>query len=217
MTTNADSAGILREEILAEARSVSGSIVNRARQDAEALLADAAVQADMVREEQLERARAEAARRRDLILATVAVEAGRMRVRRIESLLEFVHEEARQRLVAHDGFEYRKAVINLAAIAASQMAGVAFVVKVSEADRTLLGDGLAEEVRQRIGRPALNVTVSYEPDIAGGGVIVEDAEARQMWDNRLLRRLERMWPELRRQIAVQASFVPRTESGGNRQ
>ena len=217
MATNADSAGILREEILAEARSVSESIVNHARQDAEALLTDAAVQADMVREEQLERARAEAARRRDLILATVPVEAGRMRVRRVESLLESVHEEARQRLVAHDGFEYREAVINLAAIAASQMAGVAFVVKVSEADRTLLGDGLAEEVTQRIGRPALNVTVSYEPDIAGGGVIVEDAEVSQMWDNRLLRRLERMWPELRRQIAVQASFVPRTGSLGNSQ
>jgi vacuolar-type H+-ATPase subunit E/Vma4 len=97
------------------------------------------------------------------------------------------------------------------------MAGIAFVVKVSEADRTLLSDGLAEEITHRVGRPALNVTVSYEPDITGGGVIVEDAEARQMWDNRLLKRLERMWPELRRQIAVQVSFVPKTESGGNRQ
>ena len=115
MTTNADSAGILREEILAEARRVSEEIVNRARQDAEALLADAAVEADMVREEQLDRARAEAARRRELILATVPVEAGRMRVGRIESLLESVHEEARQRLLAHDGFEYREAVITLAA------------------------------------------------------------------------------------------------------
>jgi vacuolar-type H+-ATPase subunit E/Vma4 len=216
-TTNQDSAGILREEILAEARRESQEILNRARQDAEDVLATAAAGADKVREEQLDRARAEAARRRELILAAVPVEAGRLRIARVESLLESVHEEARQRLIAHDGFEYRKAVINLAAIATSRMAGVAFVVKVPEADRTLLGDGLAEEVRQRIGRPALNVTVSYEPDIAGGGVIVEDAEARQMWDNRLLRRLERMWPELRRQIAVQASFVPRTESGGNRQ
>jgi vacuolar-type H+-ATPase subunit E/Vma4 len=51
----------------------------------------------------------------------------------------------------------------------------------------------------------------------GDGVIVEDAEGRQMWDNRFLKRLERMWPELRRHIAVQVSFVPGTGSGGNSQ
>jgi len=94
------------------------------------------------------------------------------------------------------------------------MEGAVFVVKVSEGDRTLLGDGLAEEVAHRVGRSSLNVTVEYDPEIRGGGVVVEDAEARQMWDNRLLKRLERMWPELRRQIALEASFVPKTESGG---
>jgi len=216
-TTNQDSAGILREEILAEARRESQEILNRARQDAQDVLATAAAGADKVREEQLDRARAEAARRSELILATVPVEAGRMRIARVESLLESVHEEARQRLLAHDGFEYREAVITLAADAATQMAGVAYVMKVSEAGRTLLGDGLAEEVTHRVGRSALNVTVSYEPDVMGDGVIVEDAEGRQMWDNRFLKRLERMWPELRRHIAVQVSFVPKTELGGNKQ
>ena len=83
-------------------------------------MATAAAEADKVREEQLDRARAEAARRRELILATVPVEAGRMRVARIESLLESVHEEARERLLAHDGFEYREAVITLAALAATR-------------------------------------------------------------------------------------------------
>jgi vacuolar-type H+-ATPase subunit E/Vma4 len=217
MATNQDSAGMLREEILAEARRESEAILNRARQDAEDVLATAAAGADKVREEQLDRARAEAARRKDLILSTVPVEAGRMRVARVESLLESIHEEARQRLLAHDGFEYREAVITLAVLAATQMAGDAFVMKVSEADRTLLGDGLAEEITHRVGRPALSVTVSYEPDVTGGGVIVESAEAHQVWDNRLLKRLERMWPELRRHIAVQVSFVPKTESGGNKQ
>jgi vacuolar-type H+-ATPase subunit E/Vma4 len=76
---------------------------------------------------------------------------------------------------------------------------------------------LADEVAHRVGRPALNVSVSYDPEITGGGVIVEDGEARQIWDNRFLKRLERMWPELRRQIAVQTSFVPKTESGGSNQ
>ncbi len=79
-----------------EARRESEEIVSRARQDAEDLLAAAAVEASRVREEQLDRARAEAARRRELILATVPVETGRLRVVRIESLLESVHEEARR-------------------------------------------------------------------------------------------------------------------------
>lgn len=213
MATNRDSAGTLREEILEEARRKSEEIVRRARQDAENLLAAAAVEASRVREEQLDRARAEAVRRRELIQAMVPVETGRLRVARIESLLESVHEEARQRLLARRGFQYREAVINLAALAISRMAGVAFVAKVPEADRTLLGDGLCEEVMHRVGNSALKVTLSFDPDITEGGVIVEDAEACRIWDNGLLRRLERMWPELRRQIALRASFVPKTESG----
>ena len=89
-----------------------------------------------------------------------------------------------------------------------------FVVKLSEADQTILGDGLAEEIARRVGR-SVSITILHEEDIIGGGVVIEDAEARQVWDNRLLKRLERLWPELRRQIAVEASFVPKTGSGGD--
>jgi vacuolar-type H+-ATPase subunit E/Vma4 len=214
MAINQGSAGNLREEILAQAQRESEEIDKRARQDAKSLLTAAAGEADKVHEDQIERARSEAARRSELILATVPVEAGRLRIQRIESLLESVYEEARRRLLAHDGFEYRETVITLGALAISRMAGLAFVMKVSEADRSLLGDGFAEEVTQRVGRPGLNLTVSYEPDATGSGVIVQDADERQIWDNRLHKRLERMWPELRRQIAIQASFVPKMESGG---
>jgi vacuolar-type H+-ATPase subunit E/Vma4 len=93
------------------------------------------------------------------------------------------------------------------------MPGAAFVAKVPEADRTLLGNGLCEEVLHRVGRPGLRLTFSFDPDITEGGVTVEDAEARRIWDNGLLKRLDRLWPELRRQIALEASFVPKTESG----
>jgi vacuolar-type H+-ATPase subunit E/Vma4 len=215
MATDQESAGVLREEILAEAQRESEGILARARQYAEGVLVTAAADANKEREEQLDRGRAEAARRRELILATVPVEAGRLRVLRVESLLESVREEARGRLLAHDGFKYREAVITLAALALGHMAGVAFVVKVSEGDRTLLGDGLADEIARRVGRSPLDVAVAYDSEIPGGGVIVEDSSACQIWDNRLLKRMERMWPELRRQIAVQASFVQKTESGGN--
>jgi vacuolar-type H+-ATPase subunit E/Vma4 len=94
------------------------------------------------------------------------------------------------------------------------MAGDGFVVKLSEADQTILGDGLAEEIAHRVGRP-VSITISYEPGITESGVIIEDTEARQVWDNRLVKRLERLWPELRRQVAVEATFVPKTGSGGD--
>jgi len=214
MTMDQNSTKVLREEILAAARREGEEIVNRARQDAEVFLTSAVAEADRIRQERLDQARAEAARQSELILATVTVETGRLRAARVEALLESVYEEACQRLVAREGFEYLETVIGLASHAISQMAGVGFVVKLSEADQTILGDGLAEEIAHRVGRP-VSITISYEPGITESGVIVEDTEARQVWDNRLVKRLERLWPELRRQVAVEATFVPKTGSGGD--
>ncbi len=214
MTMDQNSTEVLREEILAAARREGEEIVSRARQDAEVFLTSAVAEADRIRQERLDQARAEAARQSELILATVTVETGRLRAARVEALLESVYEEACQRLVAREGFEYLETVIGLASHAISQMAGDGFVVKLSEADQTILGDGLAEEIAHRVGRP-VSITISYEPGITEGGVIVEDTEARQVWDNRLVKRLERLWPELRRQVAVEATFVPKTGSGGD--
>lgn len=207
MTMNQSSTETLRDEIFADARKEGEEIVMRARQDAEVYLTRAAAEAGrQVRQELLDQGRAEAARRSALILATVPIETGRLRAARVGELLESIHEEAFQRLLAREGFEYRETVITLASDAMSHMAGTDFVIKLSEVDQTVLGTGLADEIAQRVGRP-VSITISHESGITGGGVAVEDAEARQVWDNYLVRRLERMWPELRRQIAVQAAFV----------
>lgn len=214
MTMDQNSTEVLREEILAAARREGEEIVSRARQDAEVFLTTAVGEADRIRQERLDQARSEATRQSELILATVTVETGRLRAARVEALLESVYEEACQRLVAREGFEYLETVIGLASHAISQMAGDGFVVKLSEADQTILGDGLADEIAHRVGRP-VSITIAYEPGITESGVIVEDTEARQVWDNRLVKRLERLWPELRRQVAVEATFVPKTGSGGD--
>ena len=96
----------------------------------------------------------------------------------------------------------------------SRMGGEAFVVKVSETDRTLLTPGTAGTIAKRSGRPAAAITVSYEPDFMGGGVVVEDAGGLEMWDNRLTERLSRLWPELRLRIAVKASFIREADRRG---
>lgn len=214
MTTDQSSTERLREEILADAGREAEKIITRAKQDAEAILAGAAAEADRLRQEQIREAGVEASRQSELILATVPIEIDRLRAARVEALLANIYEEASERLLAREGFEYRKTVIVLATHAIHRMEGDAFVVKLSGADRAVLGDALAEEIAGRVGRP-VSITISDAPDISEGGVIVEDRESRQVWDNRLLKRLERLWPELRRQIAAQANFVPKTGSGGN--
>ena len=214
METDQSSTEKLREEILADARREAEVIVIRAKQDAEALLKDSAAEADRLRKERLNFAQIEAARQKDLIMATVSVEFERRRAARIEALLESVYEEVRQCLLDREGFEYREVVIALAADAIKQMEGGTFVVKLSDADLATLGDNLADDIAQKVGR-SVNITISNEQGISEGGVLVEDGETRQVWDNRFLKRLERMWPELRRQIAVKGAFIPKTGSGGD--
>ena len=209
-----NSSQILCEEILADARRQGEDIIQRARQEAGVFLAKSAAEADMVRRERLDQARTECARRKELILAAVPVEAARLRSARVEALLESVHEEIRRRLMAHDGFDFRETVATLAAEAIKQMPGSTFVVKLSSADRAALGNGLAEEIARHIRRSPLNLTISNDAPLMGGGAIIEDAEGRQAWDNRLPARLERMWPELRRKIATQTALVVESKSTG---
>ena len=101
-TPNQNSPEILSAEILAEAGRECDEIIRRAQQEAESLLAAATAEADNIRREKLDAAKAEAVRRSELILATIPVETGRLRSARIESLLENIREEARRQLLARD-------------------------------------------------------------------------------------------------------------------
>jgi len=206
MAVDQDSTEKLHEEILAEARKEGEKIIDRAKQDAEIFLTSAAAVAERTRQEGLERARADAAQRSNLILSTIPVETGRLRTSRIETLLDSVYEEIRQKLMNCENFEYRKTLISLASDAINRMTGDMFVVKIPGENNSVSVDDLAEEIARHINRPA-KITVVYQTDMTGYGVLVEDGDAHQIWDNRLLKRLERMWPELRRQIAIQTKLV----------
>lgn len=211
-TTNPNSPEILREEILAEAKRESEEILQRARQDAGALLAKAEAEAEQVRHEHLAQAQAEAVRRRELILATVAVEAGRMRSARIEMWLQSILEATRKKIQDRNGIDYRATLIALAAEALNRMIGDTFVVKLSTADRAIFGNGLADEIRQHVDRP-VTITIADELGTKDRGPIIQDREGRQIWDNSFQARLERLWPELRRQIAITTSLV--TQGGSS--
>jgi V/A-type H+-transporting ATPase subunit E len=212
-TPNQNSPDVLSTEILAEAKRECDEIIRHAQQEAESLLAAAQAEAEKVRREKLESAQAEAARRSELILATVPVEAGRLRSARVEAILENIREESRRQLLARN-FDGHETVVALAAEAIRRMPGTDFVLKISPADQLSFGDKLAGEIAQHAGRSPLKLTVSADPEMTGGGVIMQDAAGIRIWDNRLLSRLERLWPELRRRIAVQTSLVEKNEPTG---
>ena len=207
-----NSPDVLREEILADARQQAAQIIDGARQEAEALLAKATDEAQKKRLELLDAARSEAARRTELAMLTVPVETARRRSARMETLLRSIYDAARGQLLARAGVDYREPIFMLAADAVNQMSGNAFVLRLSPQDRAALNAGFTEEVARRVGRSPLTFSLVEDPAVAEGGLIIQDAEGRQIWDNRLTARLERLWPELRRQIAVQLGFAERGTS-----
>ncbi len=214
VTPHQNSPELLRAEILAQARRASEGIGRRAQREAEALLAKAAGDAELLRQEIIQKARAEAARRTELILAAVPVETGRLRSARINALLQSVWEETLRQLVTREGFDYREALVALAAEAVSQMAGQDFVIKISPADQVVWGELLGAEISRRLGRATLQLSIVAEPAINAGGVMIQDEEGRQLWDNQFGVRLARLWPELRRKIAVQTSLVASSNPAG---
>jgi vacuolar-type H+-ATPase subunit E/Vma4 len=213
-TPNQKAPDILCAEILADARRESEAIIQRARREAEVLLANAAAEADTARQECREQAHAEAVRRKELTLATLPVETGRLRSARTEELLQSVREEVARRLLAREGFDYRETVIALSVAAIKQMPGSAFVVKFSAPDCSAFGDGVAEEIARRVGRSPLNITIAKDTGAHDDVLIIQDADSRLVWDNCLSTRLERLWPELRRQIAMAASLVMESKPAG---
>ena len=212
-TPNPDSPEVLSREILAEAGRECDEILRRAQREAESLLAAATAEADKIRLDILNAARAEAARRSELMLATVPVEAGRLRAARIEAILENIREAAGRQLRSRrsDGHE---TVVELAVEALRRMPGADFILKLSAADHAAFGDTLAVEICRRTGRAGLKLAISADPTVNDGGVMVRDAAGLRIWDNRLLSRLERLWPELRRQIAMRTSLVGKNEPAG---
>lgn len=205
---------VLRAEILAEARRRADDILKEAREEAASILDRARAAAAQAREAALAAARAEGARQAGMILETVPVEAGRRRAARIEFALKAIHDEIRRRVLVCEGFDCRQAVVALAAGALRRMEGDAFLVKLPASDREELGQGLAEEIARRADRGPLQLSVDWDPAIVESGVVVHDAAGRRVWDNRFTARLERLWPELRRRMAVEAGLVGASAPAG---
>ena len=207
---------LLCGEILAQARAEGAEILRQAEAGAAEILKRAGDEAQKARRGILEAAAAEAARRKELMLAAVPIEESRLRSAKIETLLQTIRGEAGRRLLEPAGgaAERKRTLIELAAEAAGRMGEGAVALKLSPADFREHGAALASAVAKRAARPEREILVSGDQSVADGGVMAGDALGRQVWDNRISQRLERMWPELRRQIAVKTGLSDAGPAGG---
>ncbi len=202
--------------ILAEAHQECAHVLALARKQKEAVVADAVAEASRLKKERLARARAEADHCRELISATLPIEVARKRRSAIEALLETVHKSVRSRCEAAQDLESPLRQIALASDAIGRMQGDSFVVKLRRGPSRSEADGLARAIATGVGRSGLRIAVVEDLTIQSDGVLVRDTLGHQVWDNTCLARLERLWPELRRQIAVRVSLVPPARTrGGN--
>jgi vacuolar-type H+-ATPase subunit E/Vma4 len=208
MTTAPDSAAAnLCSGILSDARQESERLVRNAEHEARDLLAQARAEADTARQECLGRARTEARRRAELVLATIPVETNRLRLARIEWLLDSIRAEAHRRLLTRQGFDYEETLIRIACAAIRQMGGESFILIVSPADRVEFAAGLKAEIPRRLDQRSLQLEISEDPALVGGGVLVRDTSGHRVWDGRLTARLQRLWPELRAHLTAETGLT----------
>ena len=191
----------LCNEVLAEATRKAEQLLAAATGQADRIAADAEASAHSLREQWMESARREAARKRQLVLAALPVAQATLREARVENILESMRRQAKARLQNTGGLELRAMLAWLAAEAIAHMHGEAFVVSISAQEYGACGARLAEEIRSRVQREPLQLSVRADPSQQGLGPIVYDASGLCLWNNTLVARLERLWPALRVQLA----------------
>ena len=197
----------LCQEILADARKDCHIILETARQKAEALLAKSTVENESYRKTKIASASNEAATKRESVFATAKVEARLIESKQLETLFQSIYDKIKNRLQSREGFDYREMLFNLAAEAICNMTAHKYTIRLSADDHKIPGTDWQDEIRRRTGRNTIEVIIADDSSISGGGLLVENYEGGVVWDNRLLSRLQRMWPELRIQIASQTGLL----------
>ncbi len=196
----------LCREVLAEARRTADEILHRAREVANAEFAEAHREAESARESTMNLARLEAARRREVILSTVAVEVNRRRAALIEEWLESIRTEVTSRLRT----DTEDGIASLAHRAIAAIVGCAsqdVIVQISKTDLERIGDQLRARIGAAMDAGAGEWTLASDPEVAPGDVRVQSTNGRRTWDNARMARLERMWPRIRNELASQAGIA----------
>jgi len=209
----------LEQQILADARSQAEPILRRARRQAEEILRQARQEAERRREDirrnALERAEAEARR----VRARAELEAENIRRAAREEILQYARQQAVEALRSVPGEErYAEMLLELALAGLRAMRGRRFELLMRAEDREAHGAATAGALRDRaaseLGRQVI-VTLADETVRASGGLVVRRADGHLLCDQTFEARLERLWDELRVEVAkVLFPEALRTRAGG---
>jgi len=192
---------VLREEILSDAQRQAKRTLQRARREAADIAEKVKAELETWRAGQLDAAQREAQRNAEMILAGLPVEIGRMRADRIETLLQSIYDDARRRLESRKGTDLQQSLINLSAEAIRSMSGSRFAIILSPDNCELLGENEIGQIKKLVQQPDLQIEVIGDSQQQGAGPVIRAEEANEVWDNRFSKRLERLWPALRREVA----------------
>jgi len=190
----------LVEEIKNDARKKAERIVHKAEREAAGIGEKAKREADAAREEILQSAQKKAEAEKNVILATVAVDAKRTEMDVKELPVSQAFDEAGKKLERRE-FDYPESAARLIAAAAKELGDEELRVALCERDfDTLDREALAQRVTQLLDKP---VRLAYEKDgsISSGGVVVKSNDSRRICDNTYNARMRRLHDDIRRDAA----------------
>jgi len=195
---------VLGSEVLADAERRAERIRRRAQRSAEGIRQKAEEEARKVAEDILAEARRRGERTSRMILATVGVEAMKTHLALKEELISASLEEAWQRLLARNDYDYAAALVELGAAAVSRMPGEEFVLQLGEDDGRQDGEAVCRQIEQKVstewGRQ-VRVRLSPEHPPIAGGCVVLSADGRLRYDNSFEARRRRLHQQLRQMAA----------------
>lgn len=200
-----DDGSTLEQEIRADARKRADRVRQRVERDAQKVLREAREDAEEIQRRIMDDAQARAAQRERVQQARIRQELDRLRRRCFEDVLDRVQQEAcRELRRLADGDDHRQTLIRLAVAAIRAMKGEQFqlVLRPQDADRWAdeLAEAVTEAVSEATGRE-VSVQVARERLQADGGLVVRGADGREAAEQTFGQRLERLWQELRSEVA----------------
>jgi vacuolar-type H+-ATPase subunit E/Vma4 len=210
----------LTREILSDAEKRADRARRKAERDAAAIRRDAEREVAHARSRAVEAAREAIAHSEEIAGARIEQEMARLRLIAQEAVIDAVRDGAEaylRELASRD--EHRAVISELALDAIGKMSGHRFELVLRGTDRERWGEGVAAEVATAAGnrfRRAVQVRLAEDTIEAAGGLVVRGADGHEVADQTFETRLERLWPQIRSEIAEMLPHIagPQGESGG---
>lgn len=191
----------LIEEIIGDAKKKAQRTQRRAEREARQAVEKAEKEAGGIRQSVAQDAQQRAEKEKDIILATIDLDARRLKMESEERLITEAFDAAKTQMMNKQSYDYPAALARLVAAACDAIGGDAFCVSLSEDDQAQGGlDALSRGVAEQLGRK-VTLKLDDTPSPIKAGAMVRSEDGRRAVDNSFDGRLARMREDLRRKAA----------------